>query len=220
MLSRESGNNVPSYVFVCVPFFVAITNVVYVPANTVFGIFDKRGKSSNKRIPVSVIFSSRPSQIFANAMNLNKNQLFLYMCFFLLYFMPDSKHAIAVLEALKKKYGVVKHYIHFSNPLELLVAAILSPQVRDEVVNAATPELFRRYRTAKDYAHASGDDVLKYVSKVSFAGKKAQHIIEACKILDKQYGGVVPRELNKLTELPGIGKKTALVILADAYDIF
>ncbi len=133
--------------------------------------------------------------------------------------MPDAKQVVAVLDVLKKKYGVVKHYVHFSNPLELLVAAILSPQVRDEVVNTATPELFKKYKNARDYANASVNDLLKYVSKISFAGKKAQHIIEACKILDEQYGGNVPREIDKLTELPGIGKKTALVILAHAYNI-
>ncbi len=124
-----------------------------------------------------------------------------------------------VLELLKKKYGTLKHYLNFSNPLELLVGAILSPQVRDEIVNAATPSMFKEYKTAKDYASATVKDLLKHISKISFAGKKAEHIIAACKILDEKFGGKVPRTLDELTQLPGIGKKTAIVILAHAYDI-
>lgn len=133
--------------------------------------------------------------------------------------MADSKKAVVVLEELKKKYGVVRHYLKFSNPLELLVAAILSPQVRDEVVNASTPELFKRYKSAKDYSQASVKDLLEYVSKVSFAGKKAEHIIGACKLLIEKHTGQVPRTLEELTELPGIGKKTAIVILSHAFNI-
>ena len=127
--------------------------------------------------------------------------------------------AVQVLETLRKKYGEIRHYLNFSNPLELMVAAILSPQVRDEIVNAATPSLFKEYKTAKDYANATAKDLLKHISKISFAGKKAEHIIAACKILDKEYSGKVPKTLDELTQLPGIGKKTGIVILSHAYNI-
>lgn len=126
--------------------------------------------------------------------------------------------AVAVLEQLKAEYGELKYYLNFSNRLELLVAAILSPQVRDEVVNAATPGLFAKFRTAKDYAGATPEDLLKFVSKISFAGKKAEHIIAAAKILVNKHGGEVPDSLNALVELPGVGKKTAVVILAHGFN--
>lgn len=131
----------------------------------------------------------------------------------------DSKKAIVVLEELRSKYGVIKHYLKFSNPLELLVAAILSPQVRDEVVNASTPALFKKFRSAKEYSQASVKDLLEYVSKVSFAGKKAEHIIGACKVLVEKHNGQVPRTLDDLMDLPGVGKKTAIVILSHAFNI-
>ena len=120
---------------------------------------------------------------------------------------------------MKKAYGNAKYYLNFKTPLDLLVAAILSAQVRDEVVNVATPALFAKYKTAKDYAGASVGDLLEFVGKVSFAGNKAKNIIAACKILVEKHGGNVPKTIDELTELPGIGRKTAIVILTNAFDI-
>ncbi len=127
--------------------------------------------------------------------------------------------AVEVLRILKKSYPNAKYYLDFKNSLELLVAAILSAQVRDEVVNASTPALFAKYRKAENYAKASVSDLLKYISKISFAGNKAKHIIEACMILVKNHNGKVPKTIDGLTELPGIGRKTAIVILTNAFDI-
>ncbi len=126
--------------------------------------------------------------------------------------------ALTVLNELKKLYPSAKYYLNFKTPLELLVAAILSAQVRDEVVNAATPTLFAKFKTAKDYASASVNDVLKHVEKVTFAGNKVKNIIAACKILEEKHKGSVPNDLDALVDLPGIGRKTALVILANAFD--
>lgn len=133
--------------------------------------------------------------------------------------MPDSSKAVKILEILKKSYPEAKYYLNFKTPLDLLVAAILSAQVRDEVVNAATAELFKHYRKAEDYAKASVPDLLKYVGKVSFAGNKAKNIIAACKILLEKHNGQVPKSVEELTELPGIGRKTAIVILTNAFNI-
>ena len=133
--------------------------------------------------------------------------------------MVDPKKAVKVLEVLKKTYPGAKYYLNFSNPLELLVAAILSAQVRDEVVNAATPALFKRFRTAKDYATAGVNEILKYIKSITFAGNKAKNIKAACKILHEKYGGKVPKTIEELTELPGIGRKTAIVILTNGYNI-
>ena len=127
--------------------------------------------------------------------------------------------AVQVLNILQKTYPGAKYYLDFKTPLDLLVAAILSAQVRDEVVNASTPALFSKYKKAEDYAKASVSDLLKFISKITFAGNKAKHIIEACKILVKMHDGKVPKKIEELTELPGIGRKTAIVILTNAFDI-
>jgi endonuclease-3 len=129
------------------------------------------------------------------------------------------KNVLDVIKILQKTYPQAKYYLHFKTPLELVVAAILSAQVRDEVVNAATPALFHEYTMAKDYANATLDELIRYIGKISFAGNKGRNIIEACKIITEKYKGEVPKTLEELTELPGIGRKTALVILANAYDI-
>ncbi len=127
--------------------------------------------------------------------------------------------AVEVLKLLKKAYPDAKYYLNFKTPLELLVAAILSAQVRDEVVNASTPALFTKYRKAEDYAKASVSDLLKFISRITFAGNKAKHIIEACKLIVQKHNGKVPKTIAELTELPGIGRKTANAILQNAYGI-
>ena len=124
-----------------------------------------------------------------------------------------------VLETLQKSYPGAKYYLNFKTPLELLVAAILSAQVRDEVVNESTLALFAKYKAAKDYANASVDELLKFVGKVTFAGNKVNNIIAACKILHEKYNGKVPQNIDELVELPGIGRKTEIVILTNAFDI-
>ncbi len=127
--------------------------------------------------------------------------------------------AVQVLKTLQKTYPDAKYYLNFKSPLDLLVAAILSAQVRDEVVNKSTPALFAKYKKAENYAKASVSDLLKYISKINFAGNKAKHIIAACKMLVQKHSGKVPKTIEELTELPGIGRKTAIVILTNAFDI-
>ncbi|MBI4448998.1 endonuclease III [Candidatus Woesearchaeota archaeon] len=124
-----------------------------------------------------------------------------------------------VLTLLKSSYPNAHYYLDFKTPLDLLVAAILSAQVRDEVVNDATKELFRHYKKAKDYANASVNDLVKYIGKVSFAANKATHIIAASKMLVDKHDGNVPKTIEELIELPGVGRKTAIVILSNAYNI-
>ena len=127
--------------------------------------------------------------------------------------------ALKVIELLKKNYPNAKYYLNFSNPLELMVAAILSAQIRDEVVNATTPKIFAKYKTAKDYANADLREFTKEISAVTFAGMKAKHIIDACKILVEKYNGKVPNTMEDLTSLSGIGRKTASTILINAFNI-
>ncbi|OYT32040.1 endonuclease III [Candidatus Woesearchaeota archaeon] len=130
----------------------------------------------------------------------------------------DSKRAVEIIKKLKKEYHITKHYLDFKTPLQLLVAAILSAQVKDETVNAATKELFKKFKTAKDYANASVEKLIKYIKKINFAGNKARNIIKTCKILVKDYKGKVPQNIEELMKLPGIGRKTAVVIMAGAFN--
>ncbi len=126
--------------------------------------------------------------------------------------------ALKVIELLKKNYPNAKYYLNFSNPLELMVAAILSAQVRDEVVNATTPKIFAKYKNAKDYAEADLKEFTKEISAVTFAGMKAKNIINACKILVEKYNGIVPETMDELVDLPGIGRKTANTVLINGFN--
>jgi endonuclease-3 len=131
----------------------------------------------------------------------------------------ERADAVRVVALLEGAYPNAKYYLNFSNPLELLVAAILSAQTHDEIVNAVTPELFKKFKSAHDYANASVDELLKYISRVSFAGNKAKNIISTCKIIEEKHNGVVPKSMEELLELPGIGRKTANTILINAYNL-
>ncbi len=132
----------------------------------------------------------------------------------------SGKHKISeILQKLKKEYPDAKYYLNFSNPLELMVAAILSAQVRDEVVNAITPALFKKYKSAEDYANAKPSELEKEISKITFAKNKAKNIIASCKILVEKFNEKVPDTIEDLTALPGIGRKTANTILINAYGI-
>ena len=128
----------------------------------------------------------------------------------------SGRKAVGLLE---KEYPDAKYYLSFSTPMDLLAAAILSAQTRDEVVNSVTPELFKHFKTAKDYASAKPEELLKYVGRVSFAGNKAKNIIGACKMIGENYKGRVPDSMERLLELPGVGRKTANTILINAYGI-
>jgi len=131
----------------------------------------------------------------------------------------DKDKASQVVEILEKEYKDAKYYLNFKTPIDLLVAAILSAQTKDTVVNAVTPQLFAKYKTAKDYAEAKPEDLLSIVRPVSFAGNKVGNIIKACKIIEEKYNGKVPNNMQALLELPGVGRKTANTILINAYGI-
>lgn len=132
--------------------------------------------------------------------------------------MEQSK-VLEAIKLLKKEYPHAKYYLNFKTPEELLVAAILSAQCRDEIVNACTKELFRKYRSAKDFANTNLNELINNIKTITFAGNKAKNIKEACKILVEKYNGRVPKSIKELTSLPGIGRKTANTILINAYGI-
>jgi endonuclease-3 len=131
--------------------------------------------------------------------------------------MDARQQVLKVLAELKRLYPHAKYYLNFSNPLELVVAAILSAQVRDTVVNSTTPHLFKKYKTAQDYAQADLETLTREISPVTFPANKAKHTQQACKILVEKYHGKVPDTVDQLVELPGIGRKTANAILINAF---
>ena len=122
-----------------------------------------------------------------------------------------------VINLLEDKYKGVKYYLNFQGPLQLLVAAILSAQTRDIVVNSLTPELFSKYKNTDEFASAKLSDLIMLIRKVSFAKDKAKNIIECCRILREKYNGEVPDTLEDLLSLPGVGRKTATTVLINAF---
>ncbi len=128
--------------------------------------------------------------------------------------MPDPKR---ILGLLKKKYPHSRIVLHFSTPLELLIATILSAQCTDVRVNEVTKELFRKYRGVRDYANADIKGLEQDIRPTGFYKNKARAIIECCKKLLKDFGGTVPERLEELVTLPGVGRKTANVIIGSAF---
>ena len=131
----------------------------------------------------------------------------------------DAKRARArkIVGALKKAYPDAKIALDFGNPLELLVATILSAQCTDERVNQVTPALFKKYRTARDYAQADPAVLEEEVRSTGFYRAKTRSIMAMAKALLEHHGGQVPKSREALVELPGVGLKTANVLLGNAF---
>ncbi len=123
------------------------------------------------------------------------------------------------MQRLAETYPDARCALDFRTPLELLVATILSAQCTDERVNQVTKNLFRKYRSAADYAAAPAAEVEEDIRSTGFYRNKAKAIQQCCRILVAQFGGEVPRDLDSLVALPGIGRKTANVVLGTAYGI-
>jgi endonuclease-3 len=133
--------------------------------------------------------------------------------------MTIKERAIALDKALKKIYPEAKISLDFTNPLELLVATILSAQCTDERVNKVTASLFKKYKTAKDYANAASAELEEDIHSTGFYKNKAKAICNCCSALTERHGGKVPSTMEELTALSGVGRKTANVILGNAYGI-
>ena len=122
-----------------------------------------------------------------------------------------------VARRLLQAYPGARTELRFRTPLQLLVATILSAQCTDERVNAVTPSLFRRYRSAADFAGADLDELEALIRPTGFYHNKAKAIVACCRALVERHGGRVPRDLEALTRLPGVGRKTANVVLGNAF---
>jgi endonuclease-3 len=130
-----------------------------------------------------------------------------------------KQRAAQVVRALARHYPDARCALDFRTPLELLVATILSAQCTDTRVNLVTKELFRKYRSAADFARAEQDVLESEIQSTGFYRNKAKSIKACCRAIEEKFGGAVPRDLDALVELPGVGRKTANVVLGTAYGI-
>lgn len=119
-----------------------------------------------------------------------------------------------VIEYFEREMPVVETELNYSTPFQLLVAVVLSAQCTDKRVNMVTPALFTAFPTAEQMSKASVDEILEYVKSVSYPNSKAKHLSGLSKMLVEEYGGEVPADMDSLTRLPGVGRKTANVVQA------
>lgn len=134
--------------------------------------------------------------------------------------LPPAKQRVPLLLArLEETHPKTGTALNFADPLQLAVATILSAQCTDQRVNMVTPALFARFPTVHDFATAKLSEIQQLIKSINFFRNKAKYIQELCRILIAEHGGQIPRTLEELVQLPGIGRKTANVILGDAFGV-
>ncbi len=130
-----------------------------------------------------------------------------------------SKRVIKIIELLEKEHSDAKIALTYKNPLELLVATILSAQCTDKRVNIVTKTLFKKYKKPKDYANADLEELIEDIKSTGFYRNKARNIKKCCKILVEKFNSQVPKTIEEMIELPGVARKTANIVLSNAYDV-
>ena len=123
-----------------------------------------------------------------------------------------------IIATLKRAHPDAKLALNFENPLQLLVALILAAQSRDDAVNALTETLFKKYRTADDWAKEKTETLHQQLAKINFYRNKTRSIQGACRMLVEEFDGKVPDKFDDLLKLPGVGRKTANIILGNAFN--
>ncbi len=132
----------------------------------------------------------------------------------------DKKtRVMKIIELLEREYPEAKTALNYTNPLEILVATILSAQCTDKRVNIVTKSLFKKYRSTEDYANADLGELEEDVRSTGFYRNKAKNIKKSSQILVEKYDSQVPRTMEEILELPGVARKTANIVLANAYGI-
>jgi len=126
---------------------------------------------------------------------------------------------LEIIDRLEKEHPDAKIALNFSNPLELLVATILAAQCTDERVNQVTRNLFKKYRSAEDYANADINVLEQDIKPTGYYRVKARRIKEVCKVLVEKFNSEVPKTMEGLLSLPGVARKTANIVLTNAYGI-
>lgn len=131
--------------------------------------------------------------------------------------MPDFEYKDVIIHRLSEKYPKAEIALNFSNPMELLVATILSAQCTDIIVNKITSQLFKKYSSVEDYASADINQFEKDIKSAGFYHNKAKNIISSAKIILEQYEGNIPSKMEQLITLPGVARKTANIVLYNAF---
>ncbi len=131
----------------------------------------------------------------------------------------EKRRINKILKILDKTYPGARVALNFTNPLEMLVSTILSAQCTDERMNMVTRELFKKYRTPEDYVNSDIRELEKDIRSTGFYRAKARNIQNASKIIVEKFNSQVPRTMAELTTLPGVGRKTANIVLSNAFGI-
>ena len=126
---------------------------------------------------------------------------------------------LEIIKLLEKEYPDAKTALNYSNPLEILVATILSAQCTDKRVNIVTKALFKKYRTAEDYANADLEELEEDVRSTGFYRNKAKNIKKSGRILVEKFNSQIPKTMDELLMLPGVARKTANIVLSNAYGV-
>ncbi|MBI2419440.1 MAG: endonuclease III [Ignavibacteriales bacterium] len=129
------------------------------------------------------------------------------------------ERAIRFINTLKKQYATVSIALDYSSPFELLISTILSAQCTDARVNIVTRDLFKKYHTPEDYINADSSELEKDIFSTGFYKQKTKSIQNCCRELIEKYQGLVPPDFEKLIALPGVGRKTASVVLGNGFGI-
>ena len=136
------------------------------------------------------------------------------------FLMAEELRAIRILDALRNEYpNSGRTILHFRSPLELLIATVLSAQCTDEKVNEVTGVLFKKYKTAEDFAEADENDLRRIIRPTGFYIVKSRRVKEICQTLVKEYDSRVPRSMKDLLTLKGVARKTANIVLTNAYGV-
>lgn len=130
-----------------------------------------------------------------------------------------AERAAEVCRRLDEKYGPVECFLDHTNPFRLVISVLLSAQTTDAQVNRVTPELFRRFPTPEAMAAASPEEVAEIIRSLGFYKTKARHCVEAAQAIVADFGGEVPHTMAELTSLPGVGRKTANIVLNVSFGI-
>lgn len=129
------------------------------------------------------------------------------------------ERAIEVCERLDRRYGPVECFLDHENPFRLVISVLLSAQTTDAQVNKVTPELFRRWPTPEAMAGATPTEIAEVIKSLGFYKTKAKHCVEAAQMIVADYGGLVPADMKELVKLPGVGRKTANIVLNVSFGI-
>ncbi|MGQ9461033.1 MAG: endonuclease III [Candidatus Bathyarchaeaceae archaeon] len=131
----------------------------------------------------------------------------------------NETRVLEIIELLEKEHPDAKIALNYTNPLELLVATILSAQCTDKRVNIITKTLFKKYRKAEDYANANLEELEEDIRPTGFYRNKARNIKKSCQILVEKFNSQVPKSMEEMLELPGVARKTANIVLSNAYGV-